>query len=156
MWTPSNTLSEKIGVWVNERKPASSADVGQLAEDYVQARDSKSPYKSTVSGRSDRHTCEKEGHLSWQCNQKTSKQSNWKMKCLTCGKEGNVAAKCPRNAMFCKPRSRLLCRGGLLVTGRCWWKKLHSPRLPSPLPWAYFTLMSCHSDCLEHLRLSSE
>ena len=33
-----NTLPEDVRVWVSERKPTTSAEAGQLAEDYLQAR----------------------------------------------------------------------------------------------------------------------
>ena len=33
-----NTVSEEVRVWVRERKPKTTAEAGQLAEDYVQAR----------------------------------------------------------------------------------------------------------------------
>ena len=33
-----NTLPENIRVWINERKPTTTSEAGQLADDYLQAR----------------------------------------------------------------------------------------------------------------------
>jgi len=125
-----NTLPDDVRVWVKERKPKTSMEAGQLADDYVQAR------KQSVGGTSSQvsrkladmptylrscHRCGKPGHQARDCrtvlprprDHERSKQdySNKPEKpkrdlkdieCFNCHKKGHYSSNCPHNAMFCR------------------------------------------------------
>ena len=119
-------LPEELRVWVRERKPASSAEAGQLAENYLQARrlttgegkveQAKKPERRTVEVRRC-HTCGQVGHLARDCcksgkagREETSQQERGGrdgVRCFNCHRIGHVAAKCPNSTtMFCESRGR--------------------------------------------------
>lgn len=119
-------LPEELRVWVRERKPASSAEAGQLAENYLQARrlttgegkveQAKKPERQTVEVRRC-HTCGQVGHLARDCRksgkagrEETSQQERGGrdgVRCFNCHRIGHVAAKCPYSTtMFCEVRGR--------------------------------------------------
>ena len=67
-----NALPEEIRVWVKERKPKTSEEVSQLADDYVQARKQAKGGQGQGSRRqsvSTPHcdTCGKVGHSTRDC-----------------------------------------------------------------------------------------
>ena len=118
-----NTLPGDIRVWVRERKPTTSAEAGQLAEDYLQAR--------RMTGRTEQsrwvdkrpmgalrcHTCGETGHLARDCRRgpKASESGSARgpaavprpdIRCYNCGKKGHLAMKCPSNALFGDERRR--------------------------------------------------
>ena len=130
-----NTLPEDVRVWVKERKPKTSMEAGQLADDYVQAR--KREASVPVSQKSvDVPThlrccqrCGKPGHHARECwtvfrphDQERSKPDTSKtlerpkrdlkdIECFNCHKKGHYSSNCPHNAMFCGEK-RINPRGG--------------------------------------------
>ena len=77
-----NTLAPDVRVWVRERKPKSSEEASQLADDYVQARrqirEDKKPHVQLPMAKGGEkqmasmgprrcHHCGKPGHLAWEC-----------------------------------------------------------------------------------------
>ena len=118
-----NTLPDDVKIWVKERKPQTSEEAGQLADDYAQARgkiaadrqpDKTSPIQCTV--------CKKRGHLAQDCwskakmEDRTSTNGNERgaspqtvkpkkelkeVECFNCHKKGHYSFDCPANALWC-------------------------------------------------------
>ena len=110
-------LPEGLRVWVQERKPKTAAEAGQLAEDYLQARRPlQGSKRMEVAGRrmDDElvrrcFECKQVGHLARDC---PKCQSGWRagggiqkprseLKCFSCGQKGHIAMRCPAKALFC-------------------------------------------------------
>ena len=121
-----NVLPCDVQVWVRERKPRTSEEVGQLAEDYLQAWKTnidRPPMQQreqhgAASGPSPKATgtvccfkCGKNGHLSWQCSQgrapvdTSPARPGPELKCFNCGRKGHMARQCPGNALVCTDRA---------------------------------------------------
>ena len=115
-----STLADDVRIWVKERKPATSAEAGRLAEDYSQARETETPFKSAANEKGEKrsrskrcHTCGEVGHLAWECRKMTggsqqaptSKEDQTRpgfkeVRCFNCGKDGHIARKCPNSALM--------------------------------------------------------
>ena len=113
------TLPSKVRVWVRERKPKSSTEAGQLADDYVQARKASQHSGSRKPGEKSREHVHVEnkapsnkhqgGNGSSHKSHAPRNASDWrgqrkKQKCFNCRGIGHIAAECPSDAMFCKER----------------------------------------------------
>ena len=71
-----NTLPQDVRVWVKERKPKTSTEAGQLADDYIQVR------KQNTEGASS------------QANKKFPDSPTQCRFCQRCGKPGHEARDC--------------------------------------------------------------
>ena len=124
-----NTMPSELRVWISERKPATSAEAGRLADDYTQAR-RHLRRSNTETGRSSGgpavpetrkcHNCGTEGHLKRNCPVKEEpaelggknspkipkKFEKSGVKCYNCSKYGHISAQCPEKAS-------LFCGGGI-------------------------------------------
>ena len=122
-----NTLPEEVRISVKERKPRTSLEAGQFADDYVLARWQEEPSKQSIR-REDRpkplrcFTCKKLGHMAKDCTStsnvkqeaeeaKSTPQKPEKPKkdlrhiqCFNCQEKGHYSSKCPHNALFCMER----------------------------------------------------
>lgn len=130
-----STLPSAVRVYVRERKPSSSQAAGELADDYTQARGGTLNYYGTTerannqeranNGQERRcHNCGKTGHLNKDCpttngtSEVEQRKSNNKpirpkkdlkdIECYNCRGKGHYSTNCPHNALFCKPRDRML------------------------------------------------
>ena len=114
-----SALPEDARLWVSEHKPKTSQEAGQLAEDFLQARQSVSwtPAKPT-GGEPPRTPCPKcgqPGHWARDCPKaktgttfprgQTAKPGREALRCYNCREPGHLAAKCPSNAaLYCEGR----------------------------------------------------
>ena len=88
------SLPEHIRIWVSERKPKTSEEAGQLAEDYRQAHSTQ----MQPPGRCPK--CGESGHWAKDCtrHQESSKQP----KRFKCNVKGNLSYHCPqRSSLYC-------------------------------------------------------
>ena len=125
-----NALPEEIRVWVKERKPKTSEEASELADDYVQARKQDKGALGQGSRRTDKKptsvprcdTCGKVGHHTRDCwsgakQVQKQKQQDQKEKasgapqagkvkkeveCFNCHQKGHMSYNCPNNAMLCE------------------------------------------------------
>ena len=125
-----NTVSEEVRVWVRERKPKTTAEAGQLAEDYVQARKGgtrTTPNRGANRGQEpiDRrrcHTCHVVGHLARDCPKgdknggkpavtSPSQRQGKEVECYNCHQKGHIATRCPAAVLYCGVEKRAHGRG---------------------------------------------
>ena len=85
------SMSEDVRVWVRERKPKTSAEAGDLADDYAQAR--------------------KSGRTSLSRQEKRPVSSST-VKCFSCGQQGHRSPECPKNSRREDSRTREEQSGG--------------------------------------------
>ena len=126
-----NTLPDEVRVWVKERKPKTSMEAGQLADDYIQARKQNAGGTSSSMNRkfAERpgqprpcQRCGKPGHQARDCRtifrprgQEKGLEDAGKrldkpkrdlkdVECFNCHKKGHYSSNCPHNAMFCREK----------------------------------------------------
>ena len=115
-----SALPEDARLWVSEHKPKTSEEAGQLAEDFLQARQSVSRTPAKPFGGEPPRTpcpkCGQAGHWARDCprarsggpapsKEQAAKQEREAppVRCYNCKQRGHVAAKCPSNAaLFCQ------------------------------------------------------
>ena len=66
----------QLRVWVTDRKPKTSTEAGQMADEYVQTRKSTQESKQVLGERINKeplqcHTCGKAGHIAQDCRMKS-------------------------------------------------------------------------------------
>ena len=123
-----NSLPEEVRVWVKERKPKTSMEAAELADDYAQARKQSLRGQSGPGSRRNERPqpsssrcekCGKPGHQTrdrWSSSRQSTQdrsrgvtnqqQSRPKrdlkdIECFNCHKKGHYSANCPSNALFC-------------------------------------------------------
>ena len=111
-----NMLPEDVRLWVYERKPKTSAEAGELAEDYMQAREQSSKQVKPVKkdkppGKCPR--CGMYGHWASDCPNPKAKRDGpgptgdqkpsfiERVKCFNCSQRGHFASSCPQKALYC-------------------------------------------------------
>ena len=112
-----NVLPEDVKVWVKERKPKTSEEAEQLAEDYRQARKaelwSSGSKPAKHGGPKSCYTCGQVGYLAKDCSGKkvspskgedlgNKKKEEKPLLCYNCGGRGHTSRKCPSDAIFCR------------------------------------------------------
>ena len=115
-----SALPEDARLWVSERKPKTSKEAGQLAEDFLQVRQSVSRTPAKPFGGEPPCTpcpkCGQAGHWACDClrarsggsapsKEQAAKQEREAppVRCYNCKQRGHVATKCPSNAaLFCQ------------------------------------------------------
>ena len=112
------TLPQELRVWVTDRKPKTSTEAGQMADEYVQTRKSTQESKQVLGERINKeplqcHTCGKAGHIARDCrmksiggqkkSEKDDKEKNQRseLRCFNCGGRGHMSMKCPSKALTC-------------------------------------------------------
>ena len=132
-----NSLPDETRVWVRERRPKTSMEARQLADDFAQARkqNTKGNLFTGNKKNGDRpyrplqcHQCGQAGHLARDCwtgakgrDHEKDRGATWKpnerqrrdtkdVECFNCHKRGHYAARCPNNAMFCSGKRRDISR----------------------------------------------
>lgn len=117
-----NCLPEEVRVWIRERKPKNNDEAGELAKDFLQARDtreSEGRNKTTKEHRppppGDCPRCGLVGHWVSDCpkpqervrggnpsNGEKPKKLEREVTCFSCKKKGHMSFKCPKTAgLYC-------------------------------------------------------
>ena len=122
-------LPEQARVWVKERKPTSSKEAGQLAEDFRQAR--KETWESASKTQKRCYTCKAVGHLARDCHQhkdnsmvrgtQEESQKSKSIVCFNCKAKGHISKNCPKAMLYrvnSGRRGKELLRCGQ-VDGKC-------------------------------------
>ena len=110
-----NTMPSSVRIWVSERKPKTSQEAGQLADDYQQARrrtqhgvnwNQPQEIKKEATTLKRCHTCNQVGHLAQDCpkgnksvGKMLGKDRPWKtegdFRCFNCNQKGHTSKNCP-------------------------------------------------------------
>ena len=119
-----NCLPEDARVWVRERKPKTSIEAGELAEDYMQAREARDG-EGRAKSRGERREppgkcprCGLLGHWARDCPKQRAKEAESApsterpkrqerdIYCYTCREKGHMSFKCPKNTgLYCDESS---------------------------------------------------
>ena len=127
-----NTLPEGVQVWVREHRPATSTEAGQLAMDYLQARETTPGTTPPDAERNDKtatglpkkcQNCGRLGHLAHECRSRPNPPNGPvgmtaargqgpnpersmvrpPLRCFHCNQRGHMASQCPNNAaLYCE------------------------------------------------------
>ena len=106
-----STLPENVRVWVKERKPKSSTEASQLADDYMQARRLEQKETSAQASQRTNITCIKCGlrvghnarrEKSSLHNGGRSRRDLKDIECFNCHQKGHYSSNCPSKAMLCQ------------------------------------------------------
>ena len=115
-----SVLPKDVQLWVRERRPKNSAEAGQLAEDYMQARSMEglgmSKKETTTQDKAPPGKCPRCGEYGYwarNCPKPHPKRnSNWQprndqwnytdgMKCFSFNEKGHFATSCPNRSLYC-------------------------------------------------------
>ena len=117
-----NCLPDDAAIWVRERKPKDSVEAGQLAEDFLQAREQKGR-DSTIKTRESRPSppgncprCSQPGHWASECptqrgrthtnpqrNNDKTRKPEWEIICYNCNEKGHMSFNCPKTTgLYCE------------------------------------------------------
>ena len=111
-----NTLPEEVCVWVRKRKPKTSTEAGELADDYQQARKREDGGRAQMNRKEtqgDRkqircHNCKKLGHIAKDCRGGTRPESSTSTdrpkRDLSAVECFNCRQNCPHNALYCREK----------------------------------------------------
>ena len=109
-------LLEDMQIWVTERKPKSSREAGELAENYLQARAMTTPPKASKAEKMPMTKCPRcglHGHWGHDCPQPRQKSDAPRpprelrprylegVRCFKCDEKEHLAANCLKKSLYC-------------------------------------------------------
>ena len=113
-----NTLQDEVRVWVTERKPKSTKEAGQLAENYLQATQGTNASKPVKNERQPPgicSRCKKLGYRAKHCpyqKQSTNGTRSQATRTDREGRDGPICYTCHNIAVNCPSKTTLHCDRG--------------------------------------------